>query len=225
MSVTDEGVVAEHFSSAEIVREMHERNKNGLNSWETYVVDQYFKDHSAVILDIGCGTGREAFALSDKGFRVIGIDLSEVEVALAKAEAKEHKKAVVFEAGSGLNLKYRDNSFDHIIMWAQAFGNVYGPQNQRRLLGECYRTLKPRGYFCFSGHDYGYVKCKYPQYTDGSKFYAYANTECYWELFTIAGLKSLSIEAGFQVVQCCNSVEMGSQIENQVLVCVVRKPE
>ncbi len=216
-------VVAECFSREDIVSEMYGRNKSGLNAWEIHVVDKYFKRRPALILDIGCGTGREAFALSEIGFNVIGIDLSEKEIDIADAEAKKLNRDIVFEVGSGLDLGYQNATFDFIVMWAQAFGNVYGPQNQKKLLSECHRTLKAAGYLCFSGHSYGYVTSNYPHYVDGKKFYAYANTECYWELFTLEEMKALSLESGFRVVECCNSVELGSEIEKQVLVCVVQK--
>ena len=216
-------VVAECFSREEIVAEMYARNKNGLNSWEKYVVNTYFKRRPALTLDIGCGTGREAFALSEIGFQVTGIDLSAKEIDIARAEAKKQNKDIVFEPGSGLDLKYQNETFDFIVMWAQAFGNVYGLQNQKKLLLECHRTLKCSGYLSFSGHSYEYVTSKYPQCVDGKKFYAYANTDCYWELFTIEEMKTLSVKAGFQVVECCNSVELGGEMEKQVLVCIVQK--
>jgi ubiquinone/menaquinone biosynthesis C-methylase UbiE len=222
--VSDEmRVAADHFSRPEIVREMHDRNKNGLKPWEKHVVNRFFKQN-ALILDIGCGTGREAFALADMGFQVVGIDVSEAQIAIAKDEAKSRRTDVVFEICFGMNLKYPKDGFDHIIMWAQAFGNVYGTANQVSLLKECHRALKPAGNFCFSGHDYEYIKGKYPQYTDGKKFFAYADTECYWELFTAEELRTLCAQAGFEVVECCDSVQLGSKIENQVLVCVAQKP-
>ena len=216
-------LVADYFSKDVIVREMHIGNKRGLKPWEKHIVEKYFIKQNASILDIGCGTGREAFALLDYGFKIIGIDISEIEINIAKDEAKEHGQKIAFETTSGLELAYNDNSFDYIIMWAQAFGNVYGYDNKMSLLTECYRTLKPTGYFCFSGHDYDLVKSKYSQYTDGDKFYAYADTDCYWELFTTDELYSLSTDAGFNVIACCRSLELGNDVQHQVLVCVVQK--
>ena len=201
---------------------MHDRNKNGLNPWEKHVVNRYFRKKE-LILDIGCGTGREAFALAAEGFRIVDIDVSEVEIAIAKAEVKGYHKGVTFEICSGLNLKYPENHFDQIIMWAQAFGNVYGSKNQISLLKECHRVLQPTGHFCFSGHDLQYVIGKYPQYTVGKKFFAYAKTECYWELSTIEEMTQLCAQVGFKVVECCNSLKLGSEIEKQVIVCVAQK--
>lgn len=224
--LTDEKrIVADHFSKSEIVREMHDRNKIGLNPWEQQVVNKYFKQHECYILDIGCGTGRETFALADMGFKVLGVDISQVEIDIAISEAKACKVDVVFEIVSGMKLKYPEETFDYIIMWAQAFGNVYGARNQISLLKECYRTVKSAGCLCFSGHNNDYVKFEFPQYTDGKKFFAYSNTKCYWELFTIDEMRALATEAGFKIVDCCNSIKLGSPIKDQVLVCLTQKPE
>ncbi len=41
----------------------------------------------ASVLDVGCGTGRHALELARRGFRVLGVDLSERMLAVARAKA------------------------------------------------------------------------------------------------------------------------------------------
>lgn len=108
-------------------------------------------------------------------------------------------------------------------MWSQAFGNVYGDDNKMHLLSECYRVLKSTGYFCFSAHSLDYVKRHHAQYTDGNKFYAYADTDCYWELFTPDALSAICKDAGFNVIECYSSLELSSDDQDHVLVCVVQE--
>ena len=49
--------------------EMRQWNSNGLKKWEQFITTYFpVKAH---ILDVGCGMGREVFALSDMGFPVI----------------------------------------------------------------------------------------------------------------------------------------------------------
>jgi len=113
--MSDCSVVIEHFSKPEIVHEMHDRNQIGLRPWESYIIQTYFLPKNR-ILDIGCGTGREAFALLKKGFQITGIDLSEPQIAVARDEAESNGYAITFQVTAGLSLEFSNNTFDHIII-------------------------------------------------------------------------------------------------------------
>ncbi len=49
------------------------------------------------LIDAGCGTGRHALAMAQAGFEVVGIDLSEPMLALARELSAEHDPAIRFE--------------------------------------------------------------------------------------------------------------------------------
>src|SRR4030065_2631581 len=62
------------------------------------------------ILDVATGTGKQAFAFANKGYEVIGIDLSE---AMLKVANKKNKYGnVTFEVADATNLLFEDNGFD-----------------------------------------------------------------------------------------------------------------
>lgn len=62
------------------------------------------------ILDIATGTGQQAFAFAKKGYKVVGIDLSEAMLKVAK---KKNKYANArFEAADATDLPFEDNGFD-----------------------------------------------------------------------------------------------------------------
>jgi SAM-dependent methyltransferase len=63
------------------------------------------------ILDIGCGTGSNALWLSTKGFRVTGLDLAPVAVAVAKGRATRARATATFGEGSILSTPFRDSAF------------------------------------------------------------------------------------------------------------------
>lgn len=216
-------IVKNHFNKADIVLDMAARTGSGLKTWEEEIVGELLSPPGK-ILDIGCGTGREAFALCDLGFDVTGIDLSEKLISLAASEGIKRGKKITFEiCTTDLSYKYPDETFDYIVMWSQAFGNVYGQDNQIKLITECKRLLKSNGIFCFSGHSLNYVKHAHNEYTSGNKFFAIADTDCYWELFTLDDFQYLCDRAGLGVLKRCNSMELGSTETEQVLVCVATK--
>ena len=66
--------------------------------------------NGSTILDVAAGTGKQAFAFAKKGYEVIGIDLSE---AMLKVARKKNKYGnVKFEVGDATNLPFEDSSFD-----------------------------------------------------------------------------------------------------------------
>lgn len=67
------------------------------------------KDGST-ILDVCSGTGKQAFAFGEKGYEVIGIDLSEEMLKIAKKENKY--KNVGFEVADASNIPFEDDYFD-----------------------------------------------------------------------------------------------------------------
>lgn len=64
------------------------------------------------ILDVGCGTGKDAHYMSCKGFSVVGIDVSKKMIMVAKNNAPKTK----FKVMSMTNLKLNNSSFDGIFV-------------------------------------------------------------------------------------------------------------
>ena len=215
------------YSGGNFVDEMikHTRKEleagQGLKIWETDVVSLFpVKSH---ILDIGCGAGREAFRLYDMGFAVTAIDICEKAIEAAKELAAETNRHIRFLLTNGLELPFADNTFDVVIIWAQTFGLFYGSENQGRILSECHRVLKKGGILSFSGHDREFCQDNHPQYVvDGKKFFGIADTDCYWELFTVPELTELAETAGYEVISCKSDRVWGAN-EKPILRCECRK--
>lgn len=96
-------VVKEWYENKENVNEMERWNKGKLKKWEQ-IVAAYFPPR-ARILDIGCGMGREAFALSDMGFSVTGIDISTEAIEEVKVLSKQEGYSIVWEGIQTGNFK------------------------------------------------------------------------------------------------------------------------
>lgn len=97
------------------------------------------------VLDVACGTGLVSFrvleAVGDAG-RVVGTDISDKMVDLARAFASEHgDERVRFEQMDAEELRLEDGQFDVALC---ALGLMYMP-DPRRALEEMRRVLRARG--------------------------------------------------------------------------------
>ena len=74
------------------------------------------------VLDVGCGPGRHALALAARGFDVVGVDISERFVELARVAADDAALDVSFEVADARHLTFV-GEFDAAISLCQgAFG-------------------------------------------------------------------------------------------------------
>jgi SAM-dependent methyltransferase len=89
------------------------------------------------VLDVGCGTGRLAVALAEEGARVVGVDVSEAMLAVAKARAPA---SVAFEPGRAEELPFEDGAFERAVLRL-----VIHLVDRRRALVELARVLAPGG--------------------------------------------------------------------------------
>jgi len=87
------------------------------------------------VLDLGCGKGRFARALQDRGAEVVGLDLSSAMLAEAHGIGRVR--------GSIRRLPFRSSSFDAVLA-VEVFEHL-DPQTWPEALGEARRVLSPRG--------------------------------------------------------------------------------
>lgn len=91
------------------------------------------------ILDIGCAAGRYSRALKDKGFEVVGIDLSEELLKIAKKENPD----IPFILADMRKLPFLNESFDSVC--AIAVLHHLEKHDMDGALQEMRRVLKPGG--------------------------------------------------------------------------------
>ena len=119
-----------------------------------FLVDCLGLAPGARILDVGCGPGRHAHDLGRRGFEVVGVDISERFVALAR-QATPAGLAVTFERADARALEY-DAEFDAVISLCQgAFGLSGGAcveslDPDRAVLDGIARALRPAGRLALS---------------------------------------------------------------------------
>jgi demethylmenaquinone methyltransferase/2-methoxy-6-polyprenyl-1,4-benzoquinol methylase len=93
------------------------------------------------ILDVGTGTGKQAFAFAKKGHEVVGIDLSEDMLSVARR--KNTYENVKFQIADAAQLPFEDNRFD-VSCASFALHDMFATIREKALK-EMVRVTKPNG--------------------------------------------------------------------------------
>ena len=135
------GVRAKWAAPVEVRRLVREA-RGGLDPWEKDVVGQLAR--GSRILVVGCGAGREAVALAERGFRVTGIDFVEPLVHEARRHATEAGVTATFVATTAEELADRTPaSFDAILSTAPVYEQIPGRARRGRFLHALARLAAP----------------------------------------------------------------------------------
>lgn len=102
------------------------------------------------VLDVGCGLGWFCAALQERGFDVVGVDVS----GEAVRRAQEHWPGARFAACGEDCLPYGDGSFDAVWL-GEVLEHV---RDGLGLLGEIARVLTPAGLLLGSVPDHGWAR-------------------------------------------------------------------
>ena len=109
------------------------------------------------ILDVGCGTGRNTIYLFERGFDVVGTDISKNAIFKAKELSKKKDLTISFKVENVENSNFQDNSFDKICC-----EQVLQSTKFNKAVAELNRILKPKGVLFV-------VMCESTIYDDGTE--------------------------------------------------------
>ena len=105
--------------------------------------DQFIK-----ILDVGCGTGRHAIELAERGYSVKGIDLSKAQINRAKEKGKG--LSVDFSVADARSLEFQAE-FDLVIMICEGgFSLMETDEMNYQILANASKALQSNGKFIFT---------------------------------------------------------------------------
>jgi len=140
----------------------------------------------AKILDAGCGAGVPVTQWLSRFFEVIGVDISEEQIRLARQLVPQAR----FVCGDMTALPFPPNSFDAICSY---YAIIHVPREEhRRLLQNLHRLLKPAGLalLCMGAGDWeGKVE---PE--------AFLGASMYWSHYDADTNIAMLRECGFDIV-------------------------
>ncbi len=117
---------------------------------------------NGLVVDLGCGSGIWAKALTQAGYDVLGIDLSDAMLDLAREKAPKAK----FQNASLLRVKLPN--CDAVTSIGECLNyqfDEHGLAELKDLFARIYETLRPGGLFIWDMAEPGYVRGANPQKT------------------------------------------------------------
>ena len=179
----------------------HYENKNYVDKYvEIYLSYKgYEEDYAeltrllpknALILDAGCGPGREALIFTKYGFKPVGVDYSNTMVEKAK-EIAPNCQFLVMDLRK---LEFEDNYFDGI--WSTGVLAHFNENELKRVLNEFRRVLKPNGiiFICTREGKKRDNGGKEPVLEGGEVIINYYEKEKFAELLKSSGFEIISTE-------------------------------
>ena len=129
---------------------------NRLFDFDRQVVAETFSSPGLVV-DLGCGTGRNLIPLARRGFTCLGVDLSEHMLRILGDKAHQEKLPIRRVRGNLVELDFiRTGSARYCVCLFSTLGMVRGAQNRRRVVAHAHRILEPGGLFVVHVHNFWY---------------------------------------------------------------------
>lgn len=106
------------------------------------VVDYFLLSPDHKVLDLACGKGRHSIYLNKKGCDVIGVDLSEQNIAYANQYANERLAFYRHD----MREVFREGAFDFVLNLFTSFGYFDAHEENQAAISAIEKGLKPGGY-------------------------------------------------------------------------------
>ena len=141
---------------------------------------------NSLILDLGCGPGRDSKIFSNKGYKVIGVDLSKEMIKVAK----QRVKTANFKVMDLRNMSFKDNYFDAI--WANAIFMHISKKEISQAIKETLRILKKDGIL--------YISIKEGKGEELLPDKRYGGVKKFWSFYQKNEFEKLLNESGFTIL-------------------------
>jgi 2-polyprenyl-6-hydroxyphenyl methylase/3-demethylubiquinone-9 3-methyltransferase len=197
--------------------------KPGLRGAHQYLLPSLLRHASDLaphsrILDVGCGNGAVATEFAKRGRSVVGIDLAEAGVRIAR-ESCPAGRFEVLAADKNVLENLGEEPFD-LVYSSEVIEHLYDP---RSFVSGCFVAVKSQGKFICTTPYHGYWKNLALSLADGWDKHADPLFDGgHIKLFSRKTLTALLTEAGFQHIQFSGSGRLPYLWKSMVME--VRKP-
>ena len=157
------------------------------------VVDIANIARGSMVLDVATGTGQQALAFAKRGHDVIGVDLAESMLEIARRHNKGN--LVKFEVADATRLRFETNSFD--VSCVSFALHDMPPNIRERVLQEMVRVTKPGGIMVMV--DYDLPRNKIGRVLIYRLITLYEGE--YYKQFIVSDLDSLLRKTGIEVIE------------------------
>jgi ubiquinone/menaquinone biosynthesis C-methylase UbiE len=104
-------------------------------------------ERGSILLDLCCGSGRHSVQLSKKGYVVVGLDISNRLLRIAKSKASEAKLDLQLVRADMRFVPFKSEAFNGIISLDASFGYLPSYSEDIQSLNEVCRILKNKSVF------------------------------------------------------------------------------
>lgn len=125
-------------------------NELPYDSWLNYIEDIFSHYHLSpkLVLDLGCGTGSMTNLMAKKGYEMLGVDLSEDMLAVARNKAKEMAVDVTYLNQDMTELDLY-GTIDAVVSVGDALNYVVEEEDLLAAFKKVHLFLEPQGLFVF----------------------------------------------------------------------------
>lgn len=151
-------------------------------------IDKFLKilPSKSKIIDIGCGSGRDAKVFSERGIEVVGIDLCSNLIEIAK------KTAPLAE--------FHTMDMEHLLFSPASFEGAWAATSLLHLPKQDIGTVFRKIHYILKENGYFYVSLKKGAGEGLEKDSRYGNIEKFWSFFEEEELKNILEGAKFKIV-------------------------
>lgn len=111
-----------------------------------FIINTLKLEEGARVLDLACGHGRHSLELTRRGFSVVGVDLSEEALRIARKNAEQAGVTVDYHLTDMREIGFSEE-FDAVINMFTAFGYLEGEEEDQKVLDRIAAALRPGGRF------------------------------------------------------------------------------
>lgn len=145
------------FNSKEYLNVYQHRDKEDARELLQLVLNNIDTENVRTVLDMAAGYGRHAEILSNKGFDVTAVDLSEMLLNIARNNAEKENLNIEF-VRSDIRKFNPDKKFDLIINLFTSIGYFDEDEENFKVLNKAYNLLAENGYFILDYMNKNFVR-------------------------------------------------------------------